>query len=70
MVDGGGGVVDLAHDGPKRPLGHGHGHNEKGDADEEALVRNGQVEDVHVGHGVHLREPQHHIDHQGVANQS
>ena len=31
LVDGGGGVVDLAHDGPKRPLCHGHCYNEEGD---------------------------------------
>ena len=70
LVDGGGGEVDLTHDGAEGPLPHEHGGDEERDADEEALVRHGEVEDVGVGHCVHLGEAENHIDHQGVAQQT
>ena len=70
LVDGGGGEIDLAHGGAEGPLSHKHGGDEEGDADEEALVRHGQMQDVGVGDCVHLGEAQHHVDHQRVAKKS
>ena len=70
LVDGGGGEVDLAHDGAEGPLPHEHGGDEERDADQEALVRHGEVEDVGVGHRVHLGEAENHVDHQGVTQQT
>ena len=69
LVDGSGGEVDLAHGRAEGPLPHEHGGDEEGDAHEEALVRHGQVQDVGVGDGVHLGEPQDHVDNEGVAQQ-
>ena len=70
LVDGGGGEVDLAHDGAEGPLPHEHGGDEERDADQEALVRHSEVEDVGVGHRVHLGEAENHVDHQGVTQQT
>ena len=57
LVDGGGDEVDLAEAVPEGPLPHVHGDYEEGNPHQETLVRHSQVEDVGVGHGVHLGEP-------------
>lgn len=58
LVDGGGDEVYLAEAVPEGPLSHVHGDYEEGYPDQEALVRHGEVEDVSVGHCVHLGEPE------------
>lgn len=70
LVDAGRGHVHLAHDVAERPELHGHGDDQERYADQEALVGDRQVHDVHVGHGLHLGEPDHHVDDQRVADQS
>lgn len=47
-----------------------HGHYQKRYADEIAFVRNGQIQNVHVGDRLHFRETQHHINDQRVAEQA
>lgn len=69
LVHAGRGHVHLAHDVAERPELHGHGDDQERYADQEALVRDRQVHDVHVGHRLHLGEPDHHVDHQRVAHQ-
>jgi len=61
LVDAGGGHVHLAHDVAERPELHGHGDDQERYADQETLVGYGQVDDVHVGHRLHLGEPDHHV---------
>ena len=48
LVDGGGGEVDLAHGGAKRPLPHEHCDDKEGNPNKEALVSHRKVEDVSV----------------------
>ena len=62
-----GGQVYLAHCRPEYPVSLGRGYDQERDPDQEALVSQGQVQDVHVGHRLHLGVPQDHVDHQGVA---
>lgn len=69
LVHAGRGHVHLAHDVAERPEIHGHGDDQERYADQETLVGNGQVHDVHVGHRLHLGEPDHHVDDQRVAHQ-
>ena len=57
LIDGGGDEVDLAEAVPEGPLSHVHGDYEERYSHQETLVRHSQVEDVGVGHGVHLGEP-------------
>lgn len=63
------GHVHLAHDVAERPEVHGHSDDQERYADQETLVRYGQVHDVHVGDRLHLGEPNHHVDDQRVAHQ-
>lgn len=56
LVDAGRGHIRFAHDISEGPLLDVHGDEQEWDADEEALVRHGQVHDVHVGHCLHLGE--------------
>ena len=60
LIDGGGDEVDLAEAVPEGPLSHVHGDNEERDSHQETLVGHSQVEDVGVGHCVHLGEPAVH----------
>ena len=62
LVDGRGGVVRLAHDAAERPVADDAGHDQERDPDEETLVGDGQVQDVQVGHRVHLRETEDHVN--------
>jgi len=70
LVHAGGGHVHLAHDVAERPELHGHGDDQERYADQETLVGDGQVDDVHVGHRLHLGEPDHHVYDQRVAHQT
>lgn len=70
LVDAGGGHVDLAHDVPERPQLQVHRGDQERNSDEKTLVCYGQVDDVHVGDGLHLAEPQHDVDDQRVPEQS
>lgn len=70
LVDAGRRHVQLAHGGAKRPGLQRYGGYQEGDTDQEALVGNGQVDDVHVGDGLHLAEAHHHVDDQRVAQQA
>jgi len=70
LVDAGGGHVHLAHDVAERPELHGHGDDQERYADQETLVGDGQVDDVHVCHRLHLGEPDHHVYDQRVAHQT
>lgn len=70
LIDPRGYHVRFAHDVTERPLAYRHGDDQERYPDQEALVGNGQVHYVHVGHGLHLRIPEHHVDDQGVAHES
>lgn len=70
LVHAGGRHVHLAHDVAERPELHGHGDDQEWYADQETLVGDRQVHDVHVGHRLHLGEPDHHVDDQRVAHQA
>lgn len=70
LVDAGRSHVDLAHDLPERPQLEVHRGDQEGDADQEALIGDRKVDDVHVGDCLHLAEPQHHVDDQRVAEES
>lgn len=62
--------VDLTHDVPKRPKLEAHGGNEEWYTDEKAFVRNSQVDYVHVGDSLHLREAQNNVDDERVAEEA
>ena len=62
LVDGGRSEVDLAHGLAEDPVGVHARHDEEGDADQEALVGESQVEDVEVGHGLHLGVAEDDVD--------
>lgn len=70
LVDARQDQVRLAHDRTEDPRLLDHGDDEEGDADKETLVGDGQVDDVHVGDGLHLREADHHVYDEGVAEET
>lgn len=53
--------IHLAHDVAERPELHGHGDDQERYADQETLVGDGQVNNVHVGDRLHLGESDHHV---------
>lgn len=69
LIDTGGRHVDLTHEVTKRPIRNRHRNHQKRYADEKTLIRDGQVHNVHVGDGLHLAEPQNHVDDKCVAQQ-
>lgn len=69
LVYAGGGHVYLTHDVPERPKLHRHGDDQERYADQETLIGDRQVDDVHVGDRLHFGEPDHHVDDQRVAHQ-
>lgn len=60
-------VEDLAHNGAEYPHLLGGGDDQERNAHQEAEVRHGQVENVDVGYGSHVRETQHNKNHETVA---
>ncbi|KAI8041127.1 hypothetical protein M5D96_005379 [Drosophila gunungcola] len=62
--------VGLAHVVAEGPVAHLHGVQQKRYPNQEALIGDGQVQDVYVGHRLHLGETHHHIDDQCVAEQT
>ena len=70
LIDGGGGEVDLAHDGTKRPLTEEHGGDKEGNSHKETFVCHREMEDVRVRHCVHLRETEDYVDYQRVTHQT
>lgn len=62
--------VGLAHIVAEGPVAHLHCVEQEGNADQEALIRDSQIQYVYVGYSLHLGESHHHIDHQGVAKES
>lgn len=47
-----------------------HGHYQKRYANEIAFVRNGQIQNVHVGDRLHFGEAEHHINDQCITEQA
>lgn len=70
LIDTSRGHVDLAHEVTEWPIRDGHGDHEEWNANEEALVSDGEVHDVHVGDGLHLTEAEDNVDDKCVAQQS
>lgn len=68
--DGGADHVGLAHELPEPPAANPHRVEQKGNANQEALVRHRQIQDVNIRNRLHLGEPQHHIYYQCVAKQA
>jgi len=66
LVDAGCRHVGLTHDVPKWPRLPAHSGEQERDTDQEAFVRHGQVHDVQVRDGLHLREANYHVDDEGV----
>ena len=60
-------VEELAQRVAEHPRAQDGRGDEEREADEEAQVGDGQVQDVHVRHRLHLRVAQHDEDHQTVA---
>ena len=56
-VNGRGNVEEFAHEVAEHPLAQDKRHHEEGQPNEEAEIRHCQVEDVHVGHRLHLGVP-------------
>jgi hypothetical protein len=67
LVDGGRGQVDLAHGHPEDPISLHRSDDEEWNSDQKYFVGEGEHQDVDVGHGLHLRIPQHHVDDERVA---
>lgn len=67
LVDAGCRHVRLAHDVSERPRLSAHRGDQKGNADQKALVRDGQVYDVQIGDCLHLGEANYHVDDERVA---
>jgi len=61
--------VGLAHVVAEGPVAHLHGVQQEGYADQEALVGDGQIQDVYIRDRLHLGEAHYNIDDQGVAKQ-
>lgn len=62
--------TNLAHDVAERPIAETHcGHDER-DADEEAFVGHGQIENVQIGDRLHFGVTQYDVDDERVAHQS
>lgn len=55
LVDRSDRQIHLAPHPPEEPLLVDDGDDQKEQANEKHLIGDGQVEDVHVGHGLHLR---------------
>jgi len=70
LVDASGGHVRFAHDLAEDPAAQADGRHQEWYTDQETLVRERQVQDVNVGHRLHLGEAQHHVDDQSVAEQA
>lgn len=62
LVDTRGNHVRLAGGIAEDPLLVDHRDEEEGDADEEAFVGDGEIDDVHIRDGLHLRVADHHVD--------
>lgn len=67
QVDGEEDEVDLAHGEAEHPVLEDAGGRQEGKADDEERVRDGEVEDVHVGDSLHLGVAQDHVDDETVA---
>ena len=65
----GGAFVYLAHDVAEWPRSEAYGRHDEWDANEEALVSNGQIQDIEVSHRLHLGVTQYDIDDERVAQQ-
>lgn len=61
------GHVSFAHEHAEGPALKADGRDKKGDAYEKTLVGYCEVQNVHVSDRLHLGEPQHHVDDQGIA---
>lgn len=70
MVDARRRHVHFAADNSETPAFHIGGDHEEGNADQEELVGNSQVHDVHVGDGLHLGIAQHDVDDEGIAGEA
>lgn len=67
LINSDSGHVNTTHITAKFPRLEQVRGDEEGYPYEEALVSNGQVHDVYVGHCLHFGEPQDHINDQSVA---
>ena len=70
LVDGGGGEVHLAQGGSEGPFSQSHRCYQEWNTNKKAFVCHREMKDVGVGDGVHLGEPEHHVDDEGVAHQA
>ena len=50
---------DFAHGVAEGPVAEGHRRQQERDADEEALVGDGQIQNVQIRHRLHLGVPQY-----------
>lgn len=70
LIDARGGHIDLAHHSSERPRVEYHRGQQEWQTKQVHLIRECQVENIHVGNRLHLGEAEDHVDDQCVSAES